>query len=176
MSKHPTVAVQQASVEERPIVEKLLQLYLYDFSEIMGFNPGPDGVYGYRSYSGYGLSAYWEEPTRTAFLVRADGQLAGFVLVNRYTFRWPEGEASSIAEFFVMRRWRRQRVGQRAAVAVFDAFPGKWEVAQEGPNTAAQAFWRKTIGEYTKGVFEETVYDDDRWRGPAQHFDNSLRG
>jgi hypothetical protein len=41
-------------------------------------------------------------------------------------------------------------------------------------NAAAQAFWRKVIGDYTAGRFVELILDDHRWRGPIQTFDNSL--
>ena len=39
-------------------------------------------------------------------------------------------------------------------------------------SVAATAFWRRVIGQYTLGAFEETVFDDERWRGPVQRFDN----
>jgi len=47
-----------------------------------------------------------------------------------------------------------------------------WEVRQVMESVAATAFWRRVIGQYTLGAFEETVFDDERWRGPVQRFDN----
>jgi predicted acetyltransferase len=73
-----------------------------------------------------------------------------------------------MAEFFILRKFRRQRVGERAAVLLFDRFPGRWEVRQRSSNQPATAFWRSAIGRYTR--FEEELIDDERWRGPVQRF------
>lgn len=55
---------------------------------------------------------------------------------------------------------------------IFSRFRGRWEVRQVMENVAATAFWRSVIGQYTSGAFEETLFDDERWRGPVQRFDN----
>jgi predicted acetyltransferase len=77
---------------------------------------------------------------------------------------------SDVAELFVLGRYRRHRVGMRAAHLAFDRYPGAWEVRQRSWNTAATAFWRRAIGAYTGGVYTEQVLDDDRWTGPVQTF------
>lgn len=67
----------------------------------------------------------------------------------------------SIAEFFILRRYRRSGVGAEAARQIFNALPpGKWVVAQTLTNTPAQRFWRAVIGAYTEGRFSER--QDDR--------------
>jgi hypothetical protein len=38
-------------------------------------------------------------------------------------------------------------------------------------NTDAQRFWRKVIGRYTAGRYEEIVVDNERWVGPVQVFE-----
>jgi predicted acetyltransferase len=80
-----------------------------------------------------------------------------------------------VAEFFVMRKYRRQGVGEQVATLIFDMFPGKWEIQETTKNLSAQAFWRKVIGRYTGGRFGEIFLNDDRWHGPVQSFDNSDR-
>ena len=75
-----------------------------------------------------------------------------------------------MAEFFVMRRFRRHGVGEQAAGWLFDRFPGPWEVRQKKENQPATAFWRRAIGRYTDGRFDEEELDDERWRGPPQRF------
>jgi hypothetical protein len=42
-------------------------------------------------------------------------------------------------------------------------------------NFPAQAFWRRTIAEYTNGNFVEHELHDERWDGFLQCFDNSVR-
>jgi predicted acetyltransferase len=54
---------------------------------------------------------------------------------------------------------------------MFDAFPGRWEVAETARNVEAQAFWRAVIGRYTRGRYEELPRPDGN--GVVQRFDNS---
>jgi predicted acetyltransferase len=86
----------------------------------------------------------------------------------------PENEASmSIAEFFVMRCYRRRGVGKEAARLAFALHRGRWEVRETKHNYPAQRFWRALINEYMSGAYHEKVLDNDKWRGPIQSFDNS---
>jgi predicted acetyltransferase len=67
--------------------------------------------------------------------VRLDRDLAGFALLKRGTY-FPgqvdnDGCGMQVAEFFVMKGFRRQGVGTQAAINLFDRFPGRWEIAQE---------------------------------------------
>ncbi len=78
------VTVVAASAAERPVLERLLQLYLHDFSEYAALDSpfgevDEDGLFAYPP----GLSGYWQEPDRLPLLIRADGRIAGFVLLNR---------------------------------------------------------------------------------------------
>ena len=109
-----------------------------------------DGRYGYRL-----LDAYWTDPTRRPFLVRVDGHLAGFALVRT-------GDPHDMAEFFVMRKYRRSGVGIDAARAVFARFPGPWQTRQQFENVGATKFWRQAI----PVGFEEAENDE----GPVQRF------
>lgn len=79
-----------------------------------------------------------------------------------------------MGQFFVMKRYRRLGVGTQAARFIFDQFRGKWEVGQMPLNLPAQAFWRRTIGDYTHGHFVEHELHDERWDGFLQCFDNSI--
>ena len=72
------------------------------------------------------------------FLLRVDGQWAGFVLVR-------VGEPHDVAEFFILRKYRRHGVGTVAARLVFARFPGDWQVRQMRANAAATTFWRQAI-------------------------------
>jgi len=78
-----------------------------------------------------------------------------------------------ISEFFVLRRHRRRGVGTEVARRVFDRYPGKWEVTQLTRNVDAQAFWRRVIGDYTGGRYDELPRPDGR--GVMQRFDNGRR-
>ena len=163
------IHVKEASREQKPVLERLAQLYLYDFSEVEGHDVGQGGLF---EHSIFRLDSYWTEPDRFPFLIYVNVRIAGFVLVNSYTCLVENIGAKSIAEFFIMRRYRRQGVGKKAAFDMFDKYPGKWEVRQIKANVTGREFWRSVIDEYTGGRFEETVLDDDLWRGPAQSFES----
>ena len=60
-----------------------------------------------------------------------------------------------MGEFFVARQHRRQGIGRRVAVELFDTFGGCWEVREMPTNTPAQRFWRRIIADYTGGAFTE---------------------
>jgi predicted acetyltransferase len=147
---------------EEPVLNRLMQLYAYDFSEFMGFDIANDGVFPL---------VYRSEPWQHAYLLRVEGNLAGFVILDEKSRITQDPEIMDVAQFFVMRKYRRKGVGARAASLAFDLFPRQWEVRQTAANVAATAFWRETIARYTGGRFDEVVFDDERWRGPMQSFD-----
>jgi len=149
-----SVEVTRALVDEKLILRHLMQLYLYDFTEFEDFDVDDHGLYRYDYFD-----HYWTEENRHPYLVRVAGKMAGFALVKA---KEHEGGApyTDMAEFFIMRKYRGQGVGQAAAFALFDLYPGEWEVSQIATNLPAQTFWRKIIGRYTGGHFEEIVLED----------------
>lgn len=161
------VELQRAAREDKSVLRNLMELYLYDFSEYLGEDIDEHGHYGYKF-----IDHYWTEPGRHPFFIRVDDRLAGFALVrdSSCTGRdWHE-----LAEFFVMRKHRRTGVGRITAHKLFAMFPGRWHVEQEAVNGPSMMFWRKVIGEFTGGRFDEVrAIDCD---GPAQEFDSPGNG
>jgi len=162
------IQVREASKQQKPVIARLMQLYLYDFSEIEGHDIGRDGLFVLNLFR---LNSYWIESGRFPFLIYVDDNIAGFILVNSYVCLDKNAGGKSIAEFFVLRKYRRQGVGKKAAFHVFDRLPGKWEVRQIRANEDGRQFWRNVIAEYTGGRFEEEVLDNDLWQGPVQSFE-----
>ncbi|MCP1310533.1 GNAT family N-acetyltransferase [Paenibacillus tyrfis] len=154
------IVVSKAAEEQKSVVRNLLELYKYDFTE---FDPEDVNEHGLFEYP-Y-LDHYWTEEGRHAFLVRVDGKLAGFALIRELG---SDERVYSVAEFFVMKKYRRHGVGREMAFALFNRFPGQWEVAEMEENVPAQTFWRRIIDEYTKGSYQEITRDD--WEGPIQIF------
>jgi predicted acetyltransferase len=153
---------------EKSVLRQMLELYAYDFSEFDGADVNEHGYYGY-TYFDY----YWTEETRNPFFIRVDGKLAGFALLNEYCYLIKEPGTMSIAEFFIMRKFRRQGIGKRVAIQVFDKFPGKWEVIQHGENEPSQVFWEHVIQEYTQGNYQKEKVKTEWWEGQALLFDTS---
>lgn len=159
------IELNPAALEEKVLLERLMELYLYDFSEFDRVDVDDQARYGYPF-----LDRYWDEAGRRPFLIRVDGVLAGFVLVFEFSLLGLAGHM--IAEFFVMRKFRRMGVGRTAAIAAFAQFPGHWEVSQVFQNVTGQRFWRKVIAEYTRGNYREVGLNNEVWQGPVQTFEN----
>jgi predicted acetyltransferase len=161
----PTISLSLATKAERPALGNLMQLYIYDWSELRPLDVGDDG-----RFADYPLDAYWDDPGRHPLLLRVDGRLAGFALVSERSHLTGAPGVFDMAEFFVMRRFRRKGVGLAAASAAFDRFKGPWEIRQHDENVAASAFWRKVIDRYTRGRYREVRWNDRAWIGPVQMF------
>ncbi|MCP4754899.1 MAG: GNAT family N-acetyltransferase [Proteobacteria bacterium] len=155
----------EATLKDKPVIRNMLQLYLHDFSELDGDELDEHGLYNYDF-----LDHYWTERDRYPFVVRVNTKLAGFVLLNRHTFLIEN--ALAVGEFFIVRKYRRQGIGRKTAMMIFNKFPGAWEIRQTKNNTGAQKFWKDIVREYTNGDFQE--YENAvGWDGPIQCFQNT---
>lgn len=156
----------RVSQDQKSVLRQLIEFYEYDFSE---FNDADINDYGYYGYQ-Y-LDHYWTDSSRQAYFIMVNGRYAGFVLVNAHACLAQGANVRSIAEFFIMRKYRRRGIGQKAAHLVFDTHNGVWEVLQHGNNAASQAFWEKVIAAYTSGDY--TVHDvqTEKWSGQGMIFD-----
>ena len=154
------IEIVPVSIEEKEILKNLLEKYDYEFSQYDKRDVNTLGLYGYKY-----LDFYWTEEKRWAFFIKVDGNLAGFVMVNDF----PEANEKtdySLAEFFVMYKYRRCGVGKYAAFAVFDMFKGKWQLKRHPKNIGSVYFWNNVVNEYTKGNYKliesypNALYDD----------------
>lgn len=157
-----TLVVQAASLADRLPLLRMLELYQHDLSDLWDQDLDAHGEYG------YALDRFGVEPGWHAFVATVAGRYAGFALVNPHVRIGPQGHWMD--QFFVLKKYRRQRVGHALASAVFVALPGRWEVGQMPLNRPAQAFWRRVIGEYTAGAFTEHELRQGRWQGVIQVF------
>lgn len=142
----------EAKREEEPILANLLQLYLHDFTDFADWDVEADG-----RYDTFDLDECWENPARHPFVIVVEGHLAGFAIVDRGSAETDDGDVWDMAEFFVMRKYRRKGVGGEIARRLFARFPGRWEVREMAGNVNAQAFWRRTIDAWTHGAYEESA-------------------
>src|ERR1700722_3020850 len=148
-----------AALEQAPVVANLLELYAHDFSEFLPLDLGADGRFGYKSFS-----LYWSDPGRYPFLIQVDGKLAGFALVK--TAENSVGKTVwDMAEFFVVRAYRRNGIGLNAACEVWRRFPGQWEVRVMQLNTTGFDFWARAITTMNHGeaVLPVRLEKDGTW-------------
>ena len=165
------VTLTQLPGSQGQIITNLMQLYKYDFSEFAEVGSrygevGPDGRFTYE-----GLDSYWREEGRVPLKLEADGRLAGFVLVNRWS-ALNRVLDHSVAEFFVLRKYRRIGVGSRAAGVLFVRWPGRWEVAVAEYNKPALSFWRKAIRAAVDSTVEVYTGDFERQVGTVLCFNS----
>jgi predicted acetyltransferase len=167
------VAVTQATIPQRALLDRLLQLYLHDFSEYapLGSPHGEvdeNGRFAYRW-----LDSYWQEADRVPLLIRANSRIAGFVLLNQWS-ALDQPVDRVVAEFFVLRKYRRARVGTRAAHLVFHRYPGRWEVPVADYNREALLFWRSVVRSAGAAEIAEHDGDGQRWSGTVLCFTSGL--
>ncbi|QHW32821.1 GNAT family N-acetyltransferase [Paenibacillus rhizovicinus] len=154
--------------EDKTILANLIQLYRYDSSEFDGHVLTAHGNYLYKYFD-----HQWTDEYRRPFIVRVDGEIAGFVLVSldvprQYVKLSKAEQTHVISEFFIMRKYRRKGVGRQVAASIFLRFPGMWEVRQTVGNKDAYAFWKRVIGRFAgEGAYREELLANDRWQGPV---------
>lgn len=161
------VTLEAVGAERAETLSNLFQLYVHDFTDFWTerrvelqedgrFPPYPP------------LATYWSDPTRSAFLIRAAGELAGFVLLDVESHSGLPTDFN-MGEFFVARHYRREGVGREAAMLAIQARPGQWELAIARRNTGALAFWRRIAAAVASDV-EELDRHDPRWNGAILRF------
>lgn len=150
------VELHAAAREQAPVLENLLQLYAHDFSEYVDIATDDAGRFAYAR-----LPLYWTEATRFPFLVKVDGLLAGFVLVSRGSLVSGDSQVWDMAEFFVMRRYRRRGIGAALAQEVWRRFPGRWEVRVHERTKPALQFWTAAISAFAGSSASVGFVDDD---------------
>ena len=147
-----SVTLVPARPEDRGLLENLLELYIHDLSEVFQIAPGEDGRFGYERLPLY----FTETDRRFPFLIRRDGRMAGFAFGTRGSPASDDPNVLDVAEFFVVRGYRRFGVGREAALALFRRMPGDWLVRVSEGNRAGLPFWEGVIRELTGGAFTAT--------------------
>ncbi|MDR7073084.1 GNAT family N-acetyltransferase [Fictibacillus barbaricus] len=143
------IDIRKAELKDKEILKNLMQFYFYDFTEFIDVHPTSNGLFSDYPY----LDNYWEEEGRYPYLVELQGKLAGFALIR--LIHTPEKSYCSMAEFFILKKFRRTGLGRAVAHRMFDLHKGNWEVLQIEKNKPAQTFWRKVIHDYCDGKFFE---------------------
>jgi len=154
-----------ASPDDRLPIQRMLELYQHDLSDVWDQDLDSHGAYG------YALDRYWDTEGFHPFVAIAEGKYAGFALVNQAVRVGTEGYWMD--QFFVLKKYRRQGAGKVLAKSVLAALPGRWEIGQMPHNKTAQAFWRAVVGEYTGGRYKEHEVVTGWWQGVIQVLESS---
>ena len=169
-SRAPMIALDVATEADAGLLSNLLELYARELSEVFPHVvPGPDGRFSYPS-----LPRYWSEPDRRfAFIIRAEGEVAGFVLATLGSPATEDPDVLDVAEFFVLNEYRRRGVGRRAALMLWRQLRGVWTVRVAEGNRAGLAFWAGVLGAVSDGVTVSTLAGERAtWR--IYRFDSTV--
>ena len=79
-------------------------------------------------------------------------------MINTYMQKYEYGH--SIAEFMIIPKYRRNKLGKRVAFDCFNMYKGNWEVSPSIGSELAYNFWNKVISEYTNNnnKYEDGIF------------------
>ena len=130
----PVLALIQVDADDVRL-DRLMQLYMHEWSALVGTPIGTDARYVYDDLP------YYEDRERHAAYLILDGELpVGCAL----TLGDDDG-TWHLEEFFVIAGARRHGTGAAAARLLFATRPGPWTFTVRPENPAALAFWRRVL-------------------------------
>lgn len=79
-------------------------------------------------------------------------------MVNTYMQKFKDGH--TIAEYMVLPKYRRNKIGSKVAFELFNRYKGNWEVRPSYNSQKAYLFWKSTVEKYTNNnyKFEDGIF------------------
>ena len=138
--------------ENRTLLWNIHQKYLHEMTRYYHNEMDENGNYHY----GY-FDAYFTEPQRKVFLIYSDNALAGFAMVNPYSYIGANPDYV-LAEFSIFPAYRNNGLGMQAAKQILEMLPGSWEIKYNNNNSAAKTLWENLASEYcpARHVYNDT--------------------
>jgi len=146
------ITLEKVNRSDKVVFENLFQLFAYDFSELMGMDICDDGKYPELN----DMEDYYSKPNYCSYFVKVDGKFAGVAVI-----RFDE-ETNYFRHFFVIRKYRRIKVGKDSVYMIFKLHPGKWRVAPFDFNKLAILFWKNVFDIYTEGNYITRRRNDNK--------------
>jgi len=138
------VTLRQVRQEDKVLLFNLLQKMLCEMTNYYDNDIDDEGNFEYRYFESYFSGA---EPDRLAYLIEADGQVAGFLMVNAHSYIGQSPD-HVLAEFFVLPKFRRKHVAWDAVTLLFRQLPGAWEIKYHTRNLPAARLWNQAAQPY----------------------------
>lgn len=139
------IKLERVSEDKKDTLYRLLEYSLFEESLTDGNEMNDDAIFEYKYFD-----TYFTDSNRDAFFIREKklNKLLGFVMINEYVQYIKKGH--SIAEFLVIPKYRRNKIGKKAAFMCLDLYEGNWEITPSKGNEIAYKFWKNVVEEYTK--------------------------
>jgi len=145
--------IEKVDYENKQVLKNLYQLYLHDLSVYIDEDIDAAGLYDVDF-----INEFWETEGLSAFFIKSNARVLGFILLQNGKYAPPSGEDYYISEFFILRKYRRNAVGKRAVEKLFDVFPGKYLLCEIPTNNLAIIFWKSIYLQF-KLDFKESLED-----------------
>ena len=137
----------QAALADYPTIQNMARFYAYDMSRECGFISDEWAFPQNGLYESHDFKKYFDDPTRQAYFVKINQELAGFALLNKVgtsaDTQW------NIGEFYIVAKFQGHGIGAHVAEQLWKMHPGRWEVSVIPENKSALSYWRKTISKFT---------------------------
>ena len=147
--------LERVKIEDKDILYRLLQYSLFEESLTDLNEMNSEAIFEYKWFDNY-----FEDENREAYFIKEQesNKLLGFAMVNKYMQKSKDGH--SIAEFMIIPKYRRLKIGKRVAIELFNMHKGIWEVKPSYDSKSAFSFWKKVIDEYTNddNIFEDGLF------------------
>ena len=156
------IMVTKETMHEQTVLKNLLKMYCYEWSQYNKFDVNTDGNFEFEKYA----SDYWTKHGYHAFLIAVHDTWAGFVLFDNDGLIVHKDYDYSMAEFFILYKYRCSGIGSHVANYIFDLFPGRWEIGCHPKNIGSVQFWDRVISKYSGGDYDvmlscpEQMYHD----------------
>lgn len=142
------------------LLQNLFELYAYDLTEFNEMDINSNGLYS----PPVAVKQYCHDLNFYSYIIIINEKIAGFIVVRKMV----DENIYYLNHFFVLKKYRNKKVGQKAAYKLFKMLSGKWRVYEFDRNIQAQNFWRKVIDRYTDGNFVDERSNDGK--GYVQEF------
>ena len=147
--------LERVKIEDKDILYRLLQYSLFEESLTDQNEMNNEAIFEYKYFD-----SYFQDNDREAYIIKELGtnKILGFAMVNQYMQKSKDGH--SIAEFMIIPKFRRLKIGKRVAIELFNMHKGKWEVKPSYGSVVALTFWKSVIDEYTQNenTFEDGIF------------------
>jgi predicted acetyltransferase len=147
------ILIVPVSKDEKEILRNLIEKYDYEFSQYHKRDVNDLGLYD----NDYIINSLTENNS-FAYFIKVDNKLAGFVMVNDCPIINLETNYT-MADFFVLYKYRKTGVGTFVVKSIFEKYKGKWGIMYHPKNIPSKKFWNKVVHECTNGKYE-TIKDN----------------
>ena len=148
------IALLPTTADQAPLIRNLYQFYSYESSDWEQEDVEVDGRFYIHDEH---LHRYWQDDGWGAYLVLADGFIAGFVLVERSEL--PGIDALELADLFILKKYRRQGIGQAVALQLLGG-EGDWLLRCYAHDAPAVAFCKAVLANLSRPAQAITLTDE----------------